>query len=193
MLEPFIIEVHIAKNMASLKSGSTEVSIDFYGRDNCDDIVYSFQLKWKGSNVVNPEILRDKYRSGIFTSTECIPEYSHLLNFFEQVCTTGESSSYETLEPPIVYIDCKTWSERKDYTLAKWRSDSNRNNETYINALAEFWSQHVEITFGLGSDFFEDEESGGCLKITVSSNLAALKKFTSELREEYSEFLRPCT
>ena len=179
--------------MATLNSGLYEIKVEFHDLDNCGDILYSYQFLWNGKNVINTEILKEPYRNGFFTTTECFFDDSELLDFFQRILESKHGDSYESLQSPIVYIKCTTWNDTREYSIKNLREnhvgkdDPNRNNEKLFNTYVEIWENQLELNFRLDSDYFESGNSHG-VSFNFSTNFDALKEFTDTLKEEYETF-----
>jgi len=180
--------------MATLKINELEeIVINYHEIDGCGDILYAFKFLFDKKNVINPEILTEPYKDGVFIISDSDFEKCSVISFFEQVLKTKNSLRYENIEPPVIYIHCRAWNELKEYRIASWENarhpDGTRKyKEGFIESMLEFWEKDVELTFSLDSIFTINREKSSSISLHYKTNTDNLQQFVNELKSEFQEF-----
>ena len=177
--------------MATLRSGRLEFYIDCHSLDSCGDIVYAYQFLCEGKNIINPEILHDWYKDGIFLTTECDFENSEVIDFFTSVIETLDGRRYASLEPPIVGITCIAWNDFKDKRINKWKNSKGINGHRHysdksIEEFCELWEKDIYLTFSLSEGFFIHKHAEISLDFSTTTDI--LEIFILEFRQEFEQF-----
>jgi len=170
-----------------------EIVIRYYDIDNCGDILYAFQFLFNGGNVINPEILNERFKDGVFITTDCDFEECGVISFFDNVIKTKNSLSYENIEPPAMYIQCRAWNELKDNRIKIWESarhpDGKRKyKEGFTESMLEFWGKDIELTFSLDPIFTNNREQYSRISLQYKTNTDNLQEFVDELKSEFQDF-----
>jgi len=180
--------------MAILKiNESEEIIINYHDIDCCGDILYAFQFLFNKKNVINPEILSERYKEGFFIISDCDFEKCSIIDFFEQVLNTKDSIRYENIETPVIHIHCRAWNELKNYKLSLWENAKHSDGkgkyqEGFIESILEFWEKEVELTFSLDSIFTINPDKHSKISLHYETNTDNLQHFVEELRSEFQDF-----
>jgi hypothetical protein len=179
--------------MAILKTYGVEIHINFYGIDDCGDILYAYRFICNGKNIINPELLNEKWKNGIFITTECDFEESGVINYFKRIITTKTGENYESLEPPIIYIGCRAWNEVKEYSIRSWKSATHWNGQKKysdegIDSFMKYWEKDISLTFSIDNDYLVYKGPATKISITVSTTTDILELFVKELEQEFGDF-----
>jgi hypothetical protein len=181
--------------MATLKDGNLSFCIDFHSLDSCGDIVYAYRFLCNGINIINPQLLKDDWdwcKDGVFLTTECDFERSDVIDYFKTVIETKDGRGYESLEPPIMYIDCRAWNDFKDKRIESWKNscgiDGHRHySDEAVESFCKFWQEDVYMTFRIDADYLKDVKYS-YLTLAVDTKMSILKKFVAELETEFKQF-----
>ena len=179
--------------MATLKLDDIEIVIDFHDLDKCGDILYGYQFLLNKKNIINPMILNEKWQNGVFITTECDFKECGVIRYFERIIQTKNSESYESLEPPIIYIVCQAWNEHKNYTIDSWKNATHHDGtkiykEGFIESMVESWEKQIKLTFSLGNEFTITKNSYNRISLQVKTTTDVLQNFIDDLKSEFEEF-----
>lgn len=180
--------------MATLKINEVEkIVIRYHDIDNCGDILYAYQFLFDGANIINPEILDERNKDGIFIVTDCDFEKCGVISFFDYIIETKNSISYENIEPPVIHINCRAWNEFKDYRIKSWENlrhpdGTKKYKEGFVESMLEFWEKDIELTFTFDSIFTSRREIYSNITLHYKTNTDVLREFVDELKSEFQDF-----
>ncbi len=180
--------------MAALRINDLEEILIEYNRlDGCGDILHGYRFLFNKKNVINPEIINDKFKDGLFIVSDCEFDNCRVISFFEQIIESNSSLQYENIEPPVVHIQCRAWNELKDYRISKWRNAKHpdgtiKYKEGFVESMFEFWEKDVELIFSLDSGFTDNQGSNSNISLHYNTNTDVIRKFVNELKSEFKDF-----
>lgn len=179
--------------MASLYSDGIEIKISFHDLDNCGDILYSYEFLFDGKNIFNPDIIHERHKQGKFITTECDFDRSGVIEFFQRIIANKEGGSYESLEPPIIYIKCNGWKEKRDYFMNSWKNDYHHNgikkySNGFIDSMETTWEKDIELIFSLDENYTINKRLYTKLSLCFISNTDSLQEFVDNLTSEFITF-----
>lgn len=182
--------------MATLKINELEeVVINYHDLDGCGDILYGFQFLFGKKSVLNPEILSERNKDGVFFISNCDFEKCGVISFFEQIIATKNSLNYENIEQPVIHIRCRAWNEFKDYRIAKWTNakhadGTKKYGEGFVESMMEYWEKDVELIFSIDSIFTLSRDGYSNISLQYDTNTDVLRRFIDDLKSEFQEFKR---
>lgn len=180
--------------MATLKINEVEeIVIRYHDIDKCGDILYAYQFLFDGENIINPKILDERYKDGVFIVTDCDFEKCGIISFFDYVIETKNSISYENIEPPVIHIHCRAWNEFKENRIKSWENlrhpdGTKKYREGFIESMLESWEKEIELNFSLDSTFTNNREKVSSISLHYKTTSDNLHHFVNELKSEFQDF-----
>ncbi|MDR1259186.1 MAG: hypothetical protein LBK65_07935 [Tannerellaceae bacterium] len=192
--------------MATLKAQSFELEFLYHNLNECDEIEYTFDIKWEGKPFFNPEIYKnnnDSYyiKDGTFIISDCFDD-DWLMIFFIELLKTRKGQTTEAIEPPEIVFKATTWEDKKDVKEKSWegktcavgQADGTIIHEPYAETMKMFiplWENDIEFSIEIPSckpeGYFESKQYT-CFTLTVKTTSDDLLKFVGEFQKEMYTF-----
>jgi hypothetical protein len=194
--------------MAILKAQSFELEFSYHNLNECDEIEYTFDIKWEGKPFFNPEIYRNENESYYikdrkFIINDCFDD-DWLMIFFIELLKTRKGQATEAIEPPEIVFKATIWEDKREAkekscegkTCAVGQADGTITHEPYAETMKMFiplWENNIGFSIKIPSckpeGYFESREYTS-FTLTVNTNFNNLLKFVQDFQEEMYTFYR---
>jgi hypothetical protein len=192
--------------MAILKAQGFDLEFTYHTLNSCDEIEYTFQIRWEGKPFFNPELLKQNsyyIKDGKFVITDCF-DNDWLMKFFIELLKTRKGGQTGKIEPPEIVFKATTWEDKRAIKEKAWEgktcavghADGTITHEPYAETMKMFiplWENNIEFSIEIPScspeGYFESKQYTS-FTLTVETNFSDLLKFTEEFQEEMYAFYR---
>lgn len=191
------------QTMATLRAELFELDFSYYDLNDCNEIVYSFDLKFLGHPFFNPEIINERFKKSDkgfdkFLISDCFDNMDWLIIFFVEIKKTRKGGKTSTIESPVVGFEAITWEDKRKEREERWAGKTVgvglENgvivNEPYSEVAKLFeplWENNIDLIIELPYEYFAGGTSNG-FKLTVNTNFDELTSFLEDFIEEMELF-----
>lgn len=186
--------------MATLRAQDFELEFCYYNLNSCNEIEYSFEIRYNGEPFFNPKIISksDPYvKNNKFIFFDCWDkDWLHI--FFINILKTKKGGAHETFEPPTWCFEARTWEDRRENSkkscegkvVKELREDGKTVDVPYseiLDSFASLWDDSIEFIITFPSDVFITQGYSK-FDLTLTTTFTDLIDFLEELDEEMRQF-----
>lgn len=185
--------------MAKLKTEGFDIEISYFDINECDEIVYSLELFWKGKPFLNPTITSDFYKeNNKFLISDCWDE-DWLMKYFIEILQTKKGREMETFEEPVISFETITWENKKEEKKRQWKNKTiavkKENGEIVdepywetVKPLMPIWENQIEFKIGFSHQYFIRNSNDGNFTVSAQTTFPLFIKFVESLQNEMKLF-----